>query len=363
MVGILKSKTASKVNKSIGIAQKAGLTTALKYTEGKELVELSPWSLIPDPDNPRPDELIDDAWLNRVLKLNSEESLCFVEGRTLSIPSFKSLSGDLGGVKEEDYEALIMLAKSIRHEGLIQPIEVFLADKKYEPSYFINRADDHGYVVLEGHQRRLAAMVAGVKTVTCIKIQDEAFIKQLQVKHRKLRRQLSENNLRKSLTPGQHYKIFQQLLISNNGDDNLTSLQLCEISGLSQKVCEVLKKLILAEEGRYPGLLYEKLGEGELSFRVLKDLVYKSFDEIILYFEPQVIKEKSPKATKSRGTQGGRTKKSATFKINSESDSLLLGRYIQQHIPGLDTLELDDSPYKNLEMLLKRLLEKAKEEV
>lgn len=362
MVGILKSKKAIVSNSSIGIAKKAGLTTALKYTEGKELVELSPWDLIPDPNNPRPGEVIDDSWLLRVLKINSDDSLCTVEGRNLHAPDFKSLSGDLGGVKEKDYDSLIMLAKSIRYEGLIQPIEVFLADKKYEPEYFLSSTEEHGYVVLEGHQRRLAAMVAGVSTVTCIKIQDEAFIKQLQVKHRKLRRQLSENNLRKPLSPEQHYRIFQQLLSDKHAGENLTSVQLSEISGLSLKICEVLKKLVLAEEGRYPSVLYKKIIEGELPFRILKDLVYKSFNEILSYFEPKKVQEESLKKVKSRGTQGGRTKKSASFQIKSEVDSLLLGRYIQKHIPGLENLNLDDAPYKNLEALLKKLLEKAKEE-
>jgi ParB-like chromosome segregation protein Spo0J len=80
---------------------------------------------------------------------------------------------------------------------LIEPIEIFLADRQNDPDYFTNSDLDYGYVILEGHQRRLAAMIAGVPTVTCIEITDESMLVKLKVKHRKLRRQLSENNLRK----------------------------------------------------------------------------------------------------------------------------------------------------------------------
>lgn len=362
MVGIINKKKIDGSHKNkMDIAGKAGLTTALKYTEGKELVELSPWSLIPDPNNPRPGEIIDDAWLLRVLRLNTKGCLCVAEGRNLICPDFEKLSGDLGGVKEEDYESLIMLAKSIRSEGIIQPIEVFLADKKYEPEYFIDREEDHGYVVLEGHQRRLAAMIAGVQTVTCIQISDEAFIKQLQVKHRKLKRQLSENNIRKSLTSAQHYHIFQELL-GDDASDEITAVDLSNISGLGVKACEALKKLIKAEEGRYPSILYNKISEGNISLSVLKEIIYMSFNEIVSYFEPIKKSKAKNKEVKPRGVKGGRTKKSATFQIKSESDSLILGNYIQRHIPGLEKVEDHSSPYKTLEILLQKLLEKAKED-
>ena len=87
-----------------------------------------------------------------------------------------------------------------------------------------------------------------------------------------------------------------------------------------------------------------------------------SFDEIVKHLDSQITAPKK-KAVKPRGVKGGRAKKSATFQIKSESDSLVLGSYIQRHIPGLDKIETQSSPYKTLELLLQKLLEKAKEEV
>ena len=55
---------------------RAGITANLKFTRGKQLVEHDPFTLIPDPQNPRPGELIDDIWLKENLKIGTEHSLC-----------------------------------------------------------------------------------------------------------------------------------------------------------------------------------------------------------------------------------------------------------------------------------------------
>ena len=156
---------------------RAAITAEIKPTRGKQLVEHNPLALIPDPSNPRPGDQIDDAWLFKYLHIGSELCLCrFDESGDYIIPRFIELDPEIPRDIEEDYEFLRSLAFSIRNDGLIEPIEIFLADKNNDPEYFSKSDLDYGYVVLEGHQRRLAGIIAGVKTVTCIEITDETML-------------------------------------------------------------------------------------------------------------------------------------------------------------------------------------------
>jgi len=344
----------------VSTVQNASLTASLEYTRGKELVEHDPWLLIPDPNNPRPGEIIDDGWLHRVLKLGKPDSLCFASEGGWVVPKFDSLSGDLGGAKKEDYEFLVQLSESIRHDGLIEPIEIFLADKKYEPEYFHNIDLEHGYVVLEGHQRRLAAMLGGINRVTCIKITDEGLLARLKVKHRKLRRQLSENNLRKEVSAGQHYQIVKQLFSTLMDGEDLSASELSQISGLNIKSAETLKKVVCAKEGRYPSVLYKNLLDDALSMRKLRDLSSKSFDEINDYFSPVLTPVKTKAKVKVRGMKGGRVKRSVSFKLSNEDDTVAVNSYLAKVVPELEIDEDESSPFKQLESLLKQLVEKAK---
>tara|TARA_B110000879_G_C11146526_1_gene502693 strand:- start:713 stop:1831 length:1119 start_codon:yes stop_codon:yes gene_type:complete len=367
---VAKKRIMSKAIKKTGnssTVSKAGITASLEYTRGKELVEHNPWSLIPDPNNPRPREVIDDVWMKRVLKLGYTNSLCFYDGSgNWIIPDFDSLSGDLNGAKKDDYDFLVQLSKSIRVDGLIEPIEIFLADKSYEPDYFVDNNLEHGYVVLEGHQRRLAALIGGIDKVTCIKITDDTLLAKLKVKHRKLRRQLSENNLRKEITPAQHYLIVKDLFSSLDKGDDLTGEQLSEITGLNLKISQVLKKIVIAKEGRYPNILYQKLIGGELSMRALRGIAFKTFEEISDFFsnadKSELPKEKLKSKVKpiSRGTSGGRVKKSAIFKISSSDDSLVLSQYLIKAMPNLKLIDNEPSSYKQLENILQQLMDKAK---
>ena len=211
---ITNSLTANKINKPDTVTR-AGITANLKYTRGKQLIEQDPFTLIPDPYNPRPGEIIDGNWLIKNLFVGTKESLCKISDETgeYFIPEFFQLNIEQNDDLEESYTFLRQLALSIRAEGLIEPIEIFLADRQNDPDYFENLNIDYGYVILEGHQRRLAAMMSGVQTVTCIEITDESMLIKLKVKHRKLRRQLSENNLRKGLTVSQNFQIFQELIL------------------------------------------------------------------------------------------------------------------------------------------------------
>ena len=64
----------------------------------------------------------------------------------------------------------------------------------------------------------------------------------LKVKHRKLKCQLSENNLRKGLTVGQNFKIVIELLKSDDCK-NITVKELSSTIGLNEEISGALKRL------------------------------------------------------------------------------------------------------------------------
>ena len=140
----MASSLTSKVNKPDTITR-AGITANLKFTRGKQLVEHDPFSWIPDPQNPRPGEIIDEAWLRDMLKIGTEQSLCnFSESGDYVIPEFSELHCEYTESLEDSYNSLRDLAFSIRNDGLIQPIEIFLADRQNDPDYFHNSNLEYG---------------------------------------------------------------------------------------------------------------------------------------------------------------------------------------------------------------------------
>ena len=124
---------------------RAAITADIKLTRGKQLVEHNPRLLIPDPNNPRPGEIIDDQWLISNLKIGTNENLCRLDEVTgqFLIPKYEEIPHVSGNIKE-DYEFLRSLAYSIRVDGLIETIEIFLADKNNDPEYFINTELNYG---------------------------------------------------------------------------------------------------------------------------------------------------------------------------------------------------------------------------
>lgn len=361
---ITKSLTANKINKPDTVTR-AGITANLKFTRGKQLVEQNPFSLIPDPYNPRPGEVIDENWLKQHLFLGTDKSLCKLSDKTgeFIIPEFSQLCIKADESVEESYSFLRELAFSIRADGLIEPIEIFLADRQNDPAYFESLNLDYGYVILEGHQRRLAAMMSGVSTVTCIEITDESMLAKLKVKHRKLRRQLSENNLRKALTVSQNVQIFQQLL-SDPNVQSLTNKDLSLIIGLSEGIISALRT-IFTKPDAYPSLFFSKILENKLTFKKIRELAPKSYMEVEQALsETDPIKTTSKKPIiKARGRQGGAKKKYATFKISDERESNFLQQFLLSRFPELGLIEHQDSPYKTLENILNEIKKMALKEM
>ncbi|RUR06971.1 ParB N-terminal domain-containing protein [Legionella sp. km772] len=362
-----KISTSSLSNNNLNkpdTVTRAGITANLKFTRGKQLVEHSPFSLIPDPDNPRPGETIDDAWLKKYLLIGTESSLCRVSEKTgeYEIPDYLQLGLGSNALLEDSYNFLRDLAFSIRADGLIEPIEIFLADRANDPDYFIHSTLEYGYVILEGHQRRLAAMMAGVSTVTCIEITDESMLVKLKVKHRKLRRQLSENNLRKGLTVSQNFQIFQQLL-TDTDVQSLKNKELSLIIGLGEGIVSALRN-ICSKSDNYPPILFSKINENALTFKMIRMLAPKSYKEIeqeLLQLNDHKNKDKREKP-KSRGRQGGATKKYATFKIGDYNESESMRKFLLNRFPEIENLEIQDSSYRTLEIILNKIKEMALKE-
>lgn len=349
---------SNKVNKPDTIIR-AGITANLKYTRGKQLVEHDPFLLIPDPYNPRPGEIIDESWLRKNLQIGTEKSLCGVsETGEYIIPDYSQLNLDMNEELEESYCFLRELAFSIRTEGLIEPIEIFLADRNNDPDYFIQSEEEYGYVILEGHQRRLAGMMAGIPTVTCIEITDESMLAKLKVKHRKLRRQLSENNLRKGLTIAQNFQITQELLSDDSGQ-SLTNKELSNIIGLNEGIVSALRS-VCSNSKNYPPIFLSMIRDNKLTFKMIRTLVPKSYKEIEMALNANSPhKTTIQKVVKPRGKQGGATKKSATFKVNNKSETNSLQRFLLSRFPEIQYLDVEKDDFTKLEYILNQIKELA----
>ena len=344
---------STKINNKPNTITRAGITANLVFTRGKQLVEHNPFSLIPDPQNPRPGEIIDDNWLISNLKLGKSESLCRFnpENNIYEIPDIKELSVNVNEKIEDSYNFLKDLAYSIRNDGLIEPIEIFLADKNNDPDYFFNRSEEYGYVVLEGHQRRLASMMAGVASVTCIEITDETLLAKLKVRHRKLRRQLSENNLRKGLTVFQNFEIVKRLL-SDEETRSISRKELSSIIGLNEAIAGALKEIIVNSEN-YPSLLFKMISDGNLNFQKIREVAFKNNDEVLNILKGNK-RNKEAAERKPRGRQGGAIKKSANFKIKDEKEVHCFLNFLLRKFPEVE-IEKEENEYKKLESFLIQL--------
>lgn len=350
---------SNKIKKPDTIVR-AGITANLKFTRGKQLVEHDPFLLIPDPYNPRPGEIIDESWLKTNLHLGTDKTLCRTsEMDEYIIPDYSQLNLGVNESLEESYSFLRELAFSIRTEGLIEPIEIFLADRNNDPDYFIQSELEYGYVILEGHQRRLAAMMAGVPTVTCIEITDESMLVKLKVKHRKLRRQLSENNLRKGLTIAQNFQITQELLSDDSGQ-SLTNKELSNIIGLNEGIVSALRS-VCTNSINYPPIFLSKIKENKLTFKMIRTLVPKSYKEIELALtnEHTTHKATTEKLVKPRGKQGGAIKKSATFKVKNQKESNSLQRFLLSRFPEIKYFDSEKDVFTKLESILNQIKELA----
>ena len=195
--------------------------------------------------------------------------------------------------------------------------------------------------------------MAQVPSVTCIEITDETLLAKLKIKHRKLRRQLSENNLRKDLTVAQNYLIVKRLL-ADPENKSIPSKELATIIGLNQAIAGALKSICLNPE-KFPPIFIDKITNNQLTFKAIRILVAKPYAEIasILQNNPKTIApEPRPKP---RGRQGGPIKRSATFKIKTEQESFSLQKLLYARFPELANGPSNEHSFKSLENLLNQI--------
>ena len=210
----------------------------------------------------------------------------------------------------------------------------------------------------------MAAILAGVSAVTCIEIIDETMLSRLKVKNRKLRRQLSENNLRKGLSVGQNFKIVCSFLNEKTDNINITAKELSSIIGLNEDISGALKKLAISKES-FPKSMINLIENSLVSYKWIRIWISKPFFEIqeeadrLLLNKPPVAREEK-KVIKPRGRNGGAVKRSAIFKVDKEQDSMILQNYLFQKIPELSETSNTGSSFNNLENILNRLMELAR---
>ena len=206
-------------------------------------------------------------------------------------------------------------------------------------------------------------MMSGVPTVTCIEITDESMLVKLKVKHRKLRRQLSENNLRKGLTVSQNFQIFQQLL-ADQSVLSLTNKELSSIIGLGEGIISALRT-ICTKQKDYPPILFSKILDNKLTFKMIRMLAPKSYKEIEQALSESSANQKTNQmvAIKPRGRQGGAKKKYATFKISDQKEADILRSFLLMKFPEITHIEKQDSPYKTLENIFNKIKEMALQEM
>lgn len=354
-------KNANNVSSKPSTVARAALTAEIKLTRGKQLVEQNPFNLIPDPFNPRPNEIINDDWLAKHLHLNTPQSKCYLsDDGEYVIPDFSELGlNDKDENLYESYEFLRNLAYSLRQVGLIEPIEIFLADKNNDPEYFNNSDVEFGYVILEGHQRRLAAMIGGLATITCIEITDETLLRKLKVKNRKIRRQLAENNLRKNLTTYQNY-IMVKNLIASDEQQGLNVKELSSIIGLNRFSTAPLLKLA-TEENLFPVELFNAMKDNKITLKWLRTWINKPADKILEAINKLEPSEEKPiEITSQNPRNAGAKKKYAIFKIKDEKESSKLISLLCNRFPEISFEGHPNTPHKSLESVLQSLLNIAK---
>ena len=152
------------------------------------------------------------------------------------------------------------------------------------------------------------------------------------------------------------------MLVTLDDCKNISVKELSSIIGLNEEIAGALKRLSLSGKN-YPIQMLNLIEDSAVSFRWIRKWISKPFDEIEK--ETQRLLEGNPVTivkpkTKVRGRSGGAVKRSATFKVIKEHESIALQNYLLKFIPDLQVIDLEDSAFHNLEKLLYGLLALAK---
>lgn len=304
----------------------------------KGLCKIRPKALKPSSHNPRPDWHIDDEWLIKHLLVdfddlfeNDLDSNCLVKIREFEeggkvfeyaeFPAFSELYADPDPGTESDYNFLVDLAKSIREVGQVQPIEV---ETDHENGCFI---------VLEGHLRRLACIIGRLQYIDAVRNEG---LQDLDI-DKKVERQITENSLRKNLSPFGIFKLVSHFI---EADPKISTRELANKIKISQTNASVFKKLFV-NRSKISALVYISLEKDLLHIKALRTiLAVKSINaqekilKTIIGTDFENMVETKKVETKVRH-KDGRKRTVSSFKISSEENCIKAGNKLINLLPDI----------------------------
>jgi len=310
----------------------------LSFNEGNKegYYQVRPKAIRPSDHNPRPDWVIDDAWLVKHVGIDMEdvfenemEEKCLVVIKEIEkngemveeveFSSFDDLRNSPNESQRKEYEFLVQLATSIREVGQIQPIEI-----ESDP-------DGKVFVVLEGHLRRLACILGRVRYIKAIRNEGLQGLS----KRDKVGRQITENSLRSNVSLCGNYKLSIDEI---NENKKISSRELSNRLKIQKDVASAFIKLA-SNPDNYHDIIYKALEGNLLASRALvKACSYKRKDMQESFVLKIVKRNKSDIGIKPedkvRGVDG--TKKTvASFRIKSVENCVRAGGKLLSSIPEL----------------------------
>lgn len=298
--------------------------------------KVRPKALKPSAHNPRPDWVIDDAWLvkhvgidmedifesnmnlNCLVKINEEE----VDGKLIEsiiFPQFEELLNSPNITQKKEFDFLVNLAKSIRETGQIQPIEIE------------SDSENNTLVVLEGHLRRLACILGRIPYIKAIRNEGLHNLS----RRDKIGRQITENSLRTNISVLGNFKLASEEIKEN---PKITVRDLSTRLKIQKDLASTLIKLILYPD-KYHSSIYSALESGHLSANnLIKVASYNRQDrqELFIYklLEKNIELPVQMKKTIPRGTDG-RKRSVASMQIKTIDNCVKAGNKLLSCIPEL----------------------------
>lgn len=352
------SKKTEPVNNNTTRALNFGnVSKQVSFNDGNKegYYQVRPKALKPSQHNPRPDWIIDDAWLVRHVGIDMDDifesnidSSCLikiqeeeVDGKIVEsviYPEFEDLINNPDPSQKKDYDFLVSLSKSIRDVGQIQPIEIE------------SDSQNNTLVVLEGHLRRLACILGRVAYIKAIRNEGLHDLS----KREKVARQITENSLRTNVS------VYGNYLLSIDEINENPKISVRDLSGrlkIHKDLASAFIKLINQADKYHPVIL-ETLKKGELSANNLIKVVSHSRQDRQLLFIEKILKKNNKEnllVPVARG-RDGRKRSVATFQIKSQENCIKAGNNLLKHLPALrDYSKLSSvSSVEDMIMLLKK---------
>ena len=331
------SKKTEPVNNNTTRALNFGnVSKQVSFNDGNKegYYQVRPKALKPSQHNPRPDWVIDDAWLVHHVGIDMDDifesnidSRCLIKIQEEEIdgkivesviyPEFEDLINNPDPSQKKDYDFLVSLSKSIRDVGQIQPIEIE------------SDSQNNTLVVLEGHLRRLACILGRVSYIKAIRNEGLHDLS----KREKVARQITENSLRTNVS------VYGNYLLSIDEINENPKISVRDLSGrlkIHKDLASAFIKLINQADKYHPVIL-ETLKKGELSANNLIKVVSHSRQDRQLLFIEKILKKNNKEnllVPVARG-RDGRKRSVATFQIKSQENCIKAGNNLLKHLPAL----------------------------